>query len=121
MSLAGALLAATVTVTLTPAMAVDQGREIVRLGLGQTSDVQLHDVVLRSIGGDMLFCGKVNIRSADGSLSGWRDLLVVVSGNPNDRTLITSTSQLERSIIGSSCSHGARVDGRDYSAALNPR
>ena len=110
-----------VTVALTPAMAVDQGRAMVRIGLGQTADVQFRDIALRAIGGDMLFCGKVNIRAGDGSLSGWRDLLVVVSGNPNNRTVITSGSPLERSIIGASCSHGARIDARDYSAALNPR
>jgi hypothetical protein len=114
-------LALAATISLTPAMAVEQGRAMIQLGLGQHGDVRLRDVALKSLGADLLFCGQINVRSDSGGLTGWRNVVVVVSGNPNARSIVTGSTQMERGIIADACLHGVRVDERDYSAALNPQ
>jgi hypothetical protein len=108
------------TIALTPASAIEQARYLVLFAAGDQGQAQFRGMHLRRVGPDMVFCGKVNTRMPDGSLTGWQDVMVVVSGNPNGRAVVTGVLPYQTEIIKESCRHGDPVDGRDYSAALTP-
>ena len=107
------------SVALTPSIATQHAHAMSDYALGADGAAQFRRVQLRRIGPDMVFCGQVNARDVDGVLSGWRDVIIVVSGNPNARAVLTGDAPYKREIIRSSCRQGVRVNHLDYAAALS--
>jgi hypothetical protein len=107
------------TVALTPSLALAHARAMVNYALGSDGAAHFRSVELRALGPDMVFCGQVNTRDADGRLSGWREVMIVVSGNPGGRAVLTGDAGYKRDIIRAGCRHGVRVDRRNYAAVLS--
>lgn len=106
-------------VAFTPNMALQHARAIIESALAQGGAAQFRHMELRASGERMAFCGEVNTRDADGVLSGWKQVMILVSPNPNLRAVVVGHGRDQREMIRSQCGAGVLLNHRDYSAALS--
>jgi hypothetical protein len=106
-------------VAFTPSLAVQYARAMIQGAVPQGGGARFRHVELRSLADGMVFCGELNSRDADGVLSGWKEVMILVSANPGLRGVVVGRGRSQREMIRSVCRSGDRVNGRDYSAVLS--
>ena len=108
------------TAAFTPSMAIEQAHALVESAVAAGGAAQFRHVQLKPNGGaGLVFCGQVNTRDADGVASGWKGVMILVSGNPDMRGVVVDRGRTTREMISGLCQSGESVDGRDYSAVLS--
>jgi len=115
-----ALVLATATAAFTPSTAIQQAHAMIEGAVPQGGSAQFRHVELKPNGGaGLVFCGQVNTRDAQGLTSGWKGVMILVSGNPEMRGMVVDRGRTTRDMIEGLCQSGESIDGRDYSAVLS--